>query len=115
MNQLCHRSDGICIRVFRSGQAGANRLSGIHRFLIHRKVSIVGVSLFRICVTCARISRFAAVRMAENTMIRIGQVSSSGRQLLIGLTPSFLYSSAVFWFSFSLSLAYFFCSSASLG
>ena len=53
--------------------------------------------------------------MAPKTMIRIGQVSSRGRQLLMGLTPSFLYSSAVFWFSFSLSLAYFRCSSASLG
>ena len=71
--------------------------------------------MFRICVSCASISLLATVRIAENTMIRIGQVSSSGRQLLMGLTPSFLYSSAVFWFSFSLSLAYFFCSSAIFG
>ena len=101
--------------VPRSGRAGLNRLSGIHRFLIQSHFSSSGALLFKRSVTCTSSCSFAAARMAPNTAIRIGQVSSMGRQLDRGLTCSFLYSSAIFWFSFSLSLAYFFCSACIWG
>ena len=90
LNQVTHWSVGIWRRVFRSGMDAANRLSGIHRFLIHSHRSSVGTSLFRIWVSCISSSLLATMRIAANTAIRIGQVSSSGRQLDRGLICSFL-------------------------